>query len=112
MLTDVNQKGRKMKQSDLLKQQASQEENDIKAMGIYKKIVREERAERFENYRDKLLANGFNLTEYEAQGKTTIKPTIYGTVDYFPKANKVLIRSKNKWVPGGLRWIIEELLGS
>ena len=99
-----------MKKSEELRQQAQAEDNDLKAMGIYTKVLREERAERFENYKDKLLAEGFNLTEHEAQGKITIEPTNYGIVDYYPKANKILIRKYNKWITGGLRWIRSTLL--
>ena len=93
-----------------LRKQAESEENDLKAMGLYTKVLREERAERFENYKDKLLQAGYNLTEFEAQGKFTIEPTIFGIVDYYPKSNKVLIRKENKWITSGLRWIIGSLL--
>jgi hypothetical protein len=96
--------------SDELRKQAESEENDIKAMGIYTKVVREERAERFENYRERLLKENYNLTEYEAQGKVTIYPTKFGIVDFYPKSNKILIRKENKWIAGGLRWIIGSLL--
>jgi len=93
-----------------LRKQAESEENDLKAMGLYTKVLREEHSERFENYKDKLLNAGYNLTEFEAQGKFTIKPTKFGIVDYYPKSNKVLIRKENKWITSGLRWIIGSLL--
>ena len=96
--------------SNELRKQAESEANDLKAMGLYTKVLREERAERFENYKDKLLQAGYNLTEFEEQGKFTIEPTNFGTIDYYPKSNKVLIRKKNKWITGGLRWIIGSLL--
>jgi TPP-dependent 2-oxoacid decarboxylase len=98
-----------MNSSELIKQ-AESEENDLKSMGLYTKILREERAERFENYKDKLLQAGYNLTEFESQGKFTIEPTKFGIIDYYPKSNKVLIRKENKWITGGLRWIIGGLL--
>ena len=96
--------------SNELRKQAESEANDLKAMGLYTKVLREERAERFENYKDKLLQAGYNLTEFEEQGKFTIEPTNFGTIDYYPKSNKVLIRKKNKWITGGLRWLIGSLL--
>lgn len=92
-----------------LKKQADSEDNDFKAIGLYTKVLKEERAERFENYKEKLLNSGYNLTEFEAQGKFTIEPTKFGIVDYYPKSNKVLIRKENKWITGGLRWIISNL---
>jgi hypothetical protein len=33
----------------------------------------------------------------------------YGVVDYFPKANKVLIRKENSWKPHGLKWMLDNL---
>ena len=38
--------------SNELRKQAESEENDLKAMGLYTKVLREERSERFENYKD------------------------------------------------------------
>ena len=38
-----------MKKSEQLRKEAAAEENDLKAMGIYTKVLREERLERFEN---------------------------------------------------------------
>lgn len=96
--------------SNELRKQAESEENDLKAMGLYTKVLREERAERFENYKEKLLQAGYNLTEFKSQGKFTIEPTTFGIIDYYPKSNKVLIRKENKWITGGLRWIIGSLL--
>jgi len=99
-----------MKKSEQLRKKAAAEENNLKAIGAYTKVLREERLERFENYKDKLLHEGYNLTEYEDQGKITIEPTNYGAIDYYPKANKILIRKQNKWLTAGLRWIKNNLL--
>lgn len=101
-----------MKKSEQLRKEAEREDNDLVAIGIYNKVLREERSERFENYIDKLLKVGFDVTEVEKQGKFTIEPTDFGTVDYYPKANKVLIRKDNEWIKGGLRWIIKNLLSN
>ena len=38
-----------------LRKQAESEENDLKRLGIYKKIIREECHERFEKYKKPLL---------------------------------------------------------
>jgi len=32
-----------------------------------------------------------------------------GIIDYYSKANKLLIRKENKWVKPGLQWIINNL---
>ena len=94
----------------MLRKEAQSEDNDLKSLGIYTKVIREERSERFEEYKEELLSLGFNLTEHEIQGKVTIEPTKFGIIDYYPKANKVLIRKENRWITGGLSWIISNLL--
>ena len=99
-----------MKDSERLKNELEKEDNDLKAMGIFTKVLRAERDERFDNYKDKILEAGFDIDHYPDLGKYTISPTEYGIIDYFPKANKLLIRKQNKWHQAGLRWIIRNLL--
>ena len=98
-----------MNSKELIKQ-AESEQNDLKSIGIYTKALREERAERFENYKDKILQAGYNLTEFKSHGKFTIEPTKYGIIGYYPKSNKIFIIKLNKWKKAGLRWIITNLL--
>lgn len=88
-----------------LRKQYVEEENDLVAMGIYKKIKREENLKFSEFFKDKLLAAGFNLTEHDDQGKITISPTEFGVIDFYPKANKVLIRKRNKWIHPGTSFL-------
>ena len=94
-----------------LKHLADTEENDLKAIGLYNKSFREGRNEKF---REEVLPK--LLKKYEVAESTQNKFVIdtldlYGLVDYFPKANKVCIRNQqNKWITGGLTWIIENLL--
>jgi hypothetical protein len=96
--------------SEELREEAQSEDNDIKAMGIHAKALREERAERFEDYRNLFVKEGYDLTDHKGQGKITISPTEFGVLDYYSKANKVLVRSENKWHTAGLRWLIKNLL--
>jgi hypothetical protein len=104
-----------MKKSDELRDQANREDNDLKAMGLYNKSLREGRLERFEDtHLTQLLRAGYDVAHIEEQGKytidTDIQETKYGLVDYYPKANKILIRKQNKWIKPGLKWIIKNLL--
>ena len=99
-----------MNKSEELNKQLSEEDNDLKALGIYTKILREERLERFEHYIPQLILKGFNITDFESQGKVTIEPTKFGIIDYYPKANKILIRKDNNWIKPGLQWMITNLL--
>lgn len=93
-----------------LKKQAELEENDLKAMALYKKALREENLEHFEDYKDRFSKLGYYLTEYKSQGKVTIEPTRYGIIDYYPKADKALIRETSRWVTPGLAWLRINLL--
>ncbi len=99
-----------MKESEKLKLQAEQEENDIKAFAIYTKALREKRFERSAFYIQKLNASGYTTKQYPDQGKITIEQTKFGTVDFYPKANKILIRKQNKWSKAGANWILKNLL--
>lgn len=96
--------------SKRLELEASAEENDIKAFALHNKSLREKRAERSALYIEKLKAAGFTTTEYPEQGKITIEPTKFGTVDYYARSNKILIRKQNKWLNGGANWILKNLL--
>lgn len=101
-----------MKKSEQLEQEAHAEENDLKALGIYNKALREKRLERFETYLSDLEKRGYEIVEdnHKYTIDTDTQEIKFGIIDYFPKANKVLIRKKNKWVKPGLKWIIDNLL--
>jgi hypothetical protein len=97
-----------MNKSEELKLKASQEENDIKAFGILTKALRESRSEKFIDGWLKPLSMRYDVIENNH--KYTITTQKYGILDYFPKANKLLIRRDNKWVKPGLQWIINKLM--
>ena len=101
-----------MKKSEELLQQANAEENDLKALGIYNKSLREKRLERFETYLLDLERQGYEIVEnnHKYTIDTDTQEEKFGIVDYFPKANKLLIRKKNEWVKPGLAWIVKNLL--
>jgi len=99
-----------MKESQKLKKEAEQEENDLTALGIYGKVLRAERNERFE---DKWLRELELKTEVTDRGNGSYSfDSKYGIIDFFPKANKLLIRKKNKWVKPALRFIIKNIIQS
>lgn len=104
-----------MKKSEELRQQATQEDNDLRALGLMKGSLREARHERFtEEFLSKLLEKGYDIAINESDGRYTIDTDscgkIYGIVDYYPKANNLLIRKNNAWIKPGLKWIVEKLL--
>ena len=101
-----------MKKSEELKLEGNQEDNDLKAMGLYNKSLREKRHENFE---DKWLdrISSCELIEYIKYHETMLRYTIniknFGLVDYFPKKNNLLIRKDNKWKKPGLQWLVKKL---
>ena len=104
-----------MKKSEELKQAAAQEDNDLKALGLMKGSLREARLEKFtEEYLPQLLKKGYEIAINESDGRYSIDTNycgkIYGIVDYYPKANNLLIRKNNAWIKPGLKWIVEKLL--
>lgn len=101
-----------MKESERLKQEADKLDNDLAYLGAMNKVMRQERVERFEPWLEELKASPFiiSIVSDLSQSKHTITTENYGVVDYFPKANKILIRKENKWVQQGLKWIRHHLI--
>lgn len=97
-----------MKNSEILQNKAAEEDNDIKAFGIMTKALRESRSEKFIDGWLKPLSMRYEVVENNH--KYTITTQKFGVLDYFPKANKLLIRKDNKWIKPGLKWIINKLM--
>jgi hypothetical protein len=96
--------------SDKLREQLATEENDLKALGIGKQIIREERLERFEEEWLEKITNSPKVTQYQmANGGYIFWFNDGNIIDFYPKANKLLIRRKNKWIKPALKWLIAEL---
>jgi hypothetical protein len=95
--------------SDRIKKELSEEENDFKAFGLHCKLIREERSDKFEDSYLPKLKDSFKVAFDANMGKYSIS-TDDGIVDFYPKANKLLIRKSNKWVKPGLKWLLTNLL--
>ena len=87
---------------------ANSEENDLKALGLYVKALRQERCEKFDKYLP-YLEKIYDVEERK-NSSFSIKTESFGIIDYFPKANKLLIRKDNQWIKPGLKWIINNLI--
>lgn len=97
-----------MPSSSELRKKAAAEDNDIKAFGILTKVVREERSERWFSKWYDIFREHYTVIERD-NGSFSIE--VYeGTIDYYPKANKCLVRWKNKWKKPGLRWLIKNYM--
>lgn len=97
-----------MKKSEVLLSASKQEDNDIKSFALQCKALRERRSERFVEDWLPILKDRYPI-EQRNNGSYTITSQDHGNIDYYPKANKLLIRVTNKWIKPGLKWIIENL---
>lgn len=64
-----------------------------------------------------LIALGHEITHVEKDGRYTINTDLPGKpkvskIDYYPKANKVLIHRSNTWISSGFDWIVTNLINS
>lgn len=98
-----------MKRSEELQLASQQEDNDIKSFAILCKALREKRSEKFiEDYLP-ILQLRYEI-EQRTNGSYSINTQDFGIIDYFPKANKLLIRKDNNWIKPGLKWIFNNLI--
>ncbi len=96
-----------MKKSEELQQLANEEENDFKFWTYHFKA---NRWRRFEFFMEVLpiIKEQTDVIERENESFTFDVPDV-GKVDLYPKSNKALIRSKNKWIQNGLQYIVKRL---
>jgi hypothetical protein len=92
-----------------LTEKLSHEDNDLVAMGIERKIAREKRNDRFLDHWLPLIQSKCTVKIDPLMDKYSIEPTSKGIVDYYPKSNKLLIRTSNTWKTGGLVILINLL---
>ena len=97
-----------MNKKKQLYQQLREEDNDLKALGISTKIIREERVQKFEDVWLSKLQEKCNVRHDPTSNRYTFELNGYGVMDFYPKANKLLIRKLNKWQQPGLQWLIKE----
>lgn len=99
-----------MKPSERLKAEVAEEENDLVAMGIYNKVMREERLERFQEEWLPKFTRLYAPVWNERMGRYVILTPKFGDISFYPKANKVLIHRENLWRKPGLKWMVTNLL--
>jgi hypothetical protein len=99
-----------MKPSEIYKNQAQEEDNNLKALALHTKSLREARLEKFDDYIILLEQKGCIIIPFNGSKVVIDTQTNYGVIDYFPKANKLLIRKENEWIQPGLKWIITNLI--
>lgn len=90
---------------------SEEEKNDFEILSDSTKEMRDGRNEAWETKwlpKFKAIFED-DLTHDEAAGRWTLKvgKEIY---DFYPKANKVLVRSKNEWKKPGLKFLIKTFI--
>lgn len=79
---------------------------------IFKERNREIRALRTEKFKETILPifqELFDMKERD-NGSFTCYTLKYGIIDYYPKADKILIRERNKWIPRGRNWMMNNIV--
>ena len=97
-----------MKESERLRIEAEKTDNDLKALRKYTKVLRAERKEKFKETWLEKLQEQTKITKRK-NGSYTFDSK-YGLIDFFPKANKLLIRKQNKWKKPALKFIVRNIL--
>jgi hypothetical protein len=89
-------------------------ENSFELLRNQIEEIREKRIEKWdESWKNKILSSPKvisyedNVTKIELHINLNEEITV---IDYYPKANKVLIRKNNEWKSKGLNWLIKNLL--
>lgn len=98
-----------MKKSEQIRAQMRAEENDLKALGLGGKVIREQRSENFEENWLPKLREIYDVDYSPTIGSYTFELPRHGIIDFYPKANKLLIRKRNKWIKPGLKWIAAQI---
>lgn len=72
-------------------------------------LYKERRAKREQVFRSEILPL---LGRYSPEdlGDKIVLSVEGSKIDVFPKADKILVRRTNKWIPGATRWIRKKLL--
>jgi hypothetical protein len=98
-------------ESEELIDAAHQEDNDLKYMGAMKKAKRHINLVRFqeENIKQRLIDAECFVND-DDETKIIIVTKLNFIADYFPKADKLLIRAQNKWITNGLNYIKKHYL--
>jgi hypothetical protein len=82
--------------------------DDFKEYRERKSIFRQNRADKFDT--DILPKLQLKYDVYEGKNSNYIIDSNIGVVDYFSKSDKLLIRSENKWINNGKKYIIDNIL--
>lgn len=91
-----------MNEHDRLREEAQKQDCGFKAMALYKQANRKEREFIFiHNILPKIAKH---CVLCDGNGKYTFQST-FGLIDFFPKSNRILIRSQNKWKNDGTGFI-------
>jgi hypothetical protein len=106
-----------MKESERIEKELLRMDNDFSAWTMRKKYARALRAETFEDEWLPRLQEALSgaIFKSDKKGCYTMNWTPCETcetivIDYYPSADKVLIRKNNEWKTNGLEWLKSKLV--
>lgn len=71
--------------------------------------IRAERSKRMEDFLNRVVTKLLSSKEVTSIEKhvtyVTVHTTSYGTIDVYPKSNRLLVRKSNTWYDGATRWL-------
>lgn len=96
-----------MKESELLRIQANEALNDEYCQYLNEKADRAERSERFKEYYLLILQESEKVKQVTEKNHMFVVDFVDGlSVDYYPKADKVLLKKAHQWKTNGLSWLL------
>lgn len=75
---------------------------------IFRRRTRKSRYDQWVNNYMPRIALFYDVSEH-CNGSWTIHTENYGLIDYYPKSDKLLIRSGNKWKDDGMKFLKQKL---
>jgi len=109
-LDDFEFEAEEMLKSEILKREAEQEDNDFRALNLYKKSMREDRIEKFEDKWLSKFEDKYEIQFNQMQQCYIITTEEYGVLHFYPKANRLQFQGSKNWYSTALRWMISKLL--
>lgn len=100
-----------MSNIEKLRNDLENEENDLKAMGIAKKLKRQERLVSFQKNWLPKLEKEYKVEFDERMKRYSFKTKSRGIIDFYPSSNRLLIRNDNYWKNNALNYIKRMFLG-
>ena len=79
-------------------------------LGRMNKEIREKRSKQAEEWIPTLRENLISMEFNEQSNCYALEDRVHGRINYFPKANKIYLYRRDKWIKPGLKWLISNVI--